>query len=132
VALFEPGHQYKKIRNQKPNSYFWLKRHEFSDKSIEPPKNPHSPASQLHRASQMKHPKPNIGTVSEGDLGQISALTLDCGAVEYYIQKFKIHLTSILCLLGLSDDPHTIQLFITLNLRVLYYTAIGGSFLILI
>jgi hypothetical protein len=26
------------------------------------------------------------GTVSEGDLGQISALTLDCGAVEYYIR----------------------------------------------
>jgi hypothetical protein len=24
-------------------------------------------------------------TVSEGDLGQNSALTLDCGAVEYYI-----------------------------------------------
>jgi hypothetical protein len=24
-------------------------------------------------------------TVSEGDLGQISVLTLDCGAVEYYI-----------------------------------------------
>jgi hypothetical protein len=26
-----------------------------------------------------------LNTVSEGDLGQISALTLDCGAVEYYI-----------------------------------------------
>jgi hypothetical protein len=25
------------------------------------------------------------GTVSEGDLGQISALPLDCGNVEYYI-----------------------------------------------
>jgi hypothetical protein len=24
-------------------------------------------------------------TVSEGDSGQISALTLDCGAIEYYI-----------------------------------------------
>jgi hypothetical protein len=41
-------------------------------------------------------PKKTLSTVSEGDLGQISALTLDCGAV------------------------------------VLYYTAIGGSFLILI
>jgi hypothetical protein len=28
---------------------------------------------------------PNIDTVSEGDLGQILALTLDCGAIEYYI-----------------------------------------------
>jgi hypothetical protein len=30
-------------------------------------------------------PFSNVCTVSEGDLGQISALTLDCGAVEYYI-----------------------------------------------
>jgi hypothetical protein len=29
--------------------------------------------------------KINLNTVSEGDLGQISALTLGCGAVEYYI-----------------------------------------------